>query len=365
MLPAPRRCDHAVSESHPRDCANCSTPLHGEYCHLCGQHAHNPVRSFAHAVEEVFESFWHLDGRIFRTARRLLAPGRLAEDYLHGRRAPYVAPMRLFVVLCVLTFFVGRGVIHFGDDGSGDAAVKVQMVDQGVAQATTAEEVERVRGKRVAELAEARDQLPPLMAPMRGGFDRTIEELHAQADARVRELGGTPAPRPVADAGPEPTTWLEAQDQRMRRNVARLQDDPELLKHAFLGSMPSALFLLVPVFALLLKLAYLGSGRLYLEHLVVALYSHAFLCLALLGQMLLALLSRWTGEVLPLAAAGVGLVSLALWLWMPVYLLLMQKRVYAQGWGWTVLRYVAVGSVYSLLVGMVVAAVFVLSLARL
>src|SRR5690606_39244399 len=131
-------CPKAIRATAP----TARPPLHGEYCHLCGQHAHNPVRSFAHAVEEVFESFWHLDGRIFRTVRRLLAPGRLAEDYLHGRRAPYVAPMRLFVVLCVLTFFVGRGVIHFGDDGSGDAAVKVQMVDQGVAQATTAEEVE-------------------------------------------------------------------------------------------------------------------------------------------------------------------------------------------------------------------------------
>src|SRR5690606_25945566 len=175
MLTAPRHPDHAVHEGHPGACANCSTPLQGEYCHLCGQHAHSPVRSFAHAVEEVFESFWHLDGRIFRTLRQLLVPGLLAREYLAGKRAPYVAPMRLFVVLCVLTFFVGRGVIHFGDDGSGDAAVKVQMVDQGVAQATTAEEVERVREKRVAELAEARDQLPPLMGPMRGGFDRTIE----------------------------------------------------------------------------------------------------------------------------------------------------------------------------------------------
>src|SRR5690606_3634476 len=100
---------------------------------------------------------------------------------------------------------------------------------------------------------------------------------------------GTSQPRPAADAGPEPQGWLAAQDLRIRRNLARLQEDPELLKHAFLSSMPSALFLLVPVFALLLKLAYLGSGRLYLEHLVVALFSHAFLCLALLGQMLLAL----------------------------------------------------------------------------
>jgi len=355
-----------VHDTHPQACANCSTPLQGEFCHQCGQHAHNPVRSFVHAVEEVFESFWHLDGRIFRTLRRLLAPGRLARDYLQGRRAPYVAPMRLFVVLCVLTFFVGRGVIHFGNEpGADGAAVTVQTADAGIAQARSVEEVERLRAQRVDELARARDELPAYLAPVRGGFDRTIATLHEQADARVRELGGTSQPRPAADAGPEPQGWLAAQDLRIRRNLARLQEDPELLKHAFLSSMPSALFLLVPVFALLLKLAYLGSGRLYLEHLVVALFSHAFLCLALLGQMLLALLSRWSAGYLPVAAVGLDLAALALWLWMPAYLLLMQKRVYAQGWPATLLRFVAVGAVYSALMALAVAAVFVLSLARL
>ena len=41
------------------------------------------------------------------------------------------------------------------------------------------------------------------------------------------------------------------------------------------------MFVLVPVCALMLKLAYLFQRRLYLEHLVVTLYSHVFLLLAL------------------------------------------------------------------------------------
>ena len=93
---------------HASACENCQTPLQGGFCHVCGQNAHNPLRSFGHAVEEVFESFWHLDGRIFRTLRTLLSPGRLANAYLAGHRAPYVAPLRLFVILSVLTFFVAQ-----------------------------------------------------------------------------------------------------------------------------------------------------------------------------------------------------------------------------------------------------------------
>src|SRR5690606_40370203 len=77
------------------------------------------------------------------------------------------------------------------------------------------------------------------------------------------------------------------------------------------------------------------------------------------------LLSRWTGAYVPLVATGLTLLSLALWLWLPAYLLLMQKRVYAQGWVPTVLRFIGVGPVYSVLVGLVVAVVFLLSLARI
>ena len=51
----------------PSQCENCGTALQGHYCHVCGQRAHNPLRHFTHALEEVLESFWHLDGRVFRT----------------------------------------------------------------------------------------------------------------------------------------------------------------------------------------------------------------------------------------------------------------------------------------------------------
>ena len=93
-----------------------------------------------------------------------------------------------------------------------------------------------------------------------------------------------------------------------------------------LVSLGAALFVLVPLFALLLKLFYLDSGRLYLEHLVVAFYSHAFLCLALLAQFALLALDHWVTPHLAFFGAITGLAAALLWLWMPTYLLLMQKR---------------------------------------
>ena len=87
----------------PAHCENCATPLLGQYCHACGQSTHNPLRNAWHALEELVESFWHLDGRVFRTLRDLLVPpGLVANRYLAGHRVDYVAPLRLFVVMSLL-----------------------------------------------------------------------------------------------------------------------------------------------------------------------------------------------------------------------------------------------------------------------
>ena len=77
-------------------------------------------------LEEVFESFWHLDGRVFRTLRDLLVPGRTALEYLAGHRQRYLPPLRMFVIMSLLAFFVGRATIHFDDEpspGSTSAAI--------------------------------------------------------------------------------------------------------------------------------------------------------------------------------------------------------------------------------------------------
>ena len=367
-----------MSDSPHAACENCTATLHGTFCHACGQAAHSPVRSFAHAFEEVFESFWHLDGRIFRTMRRLLVPGALARDYLAGHRAPYVAPMRLFVIMCVLTFFVGK-LVDFDVQAEVHAPAALQTELSGIqgelARAHTVAEVERVRDRAIDGLEQAQGELPVVFAPARHGLERGIAAIRRQADQRIVELGGSRQAReagadaPVGDAihlvvDGAPQGWLARQALRIERNLPRIYQDPALFRAAFMGGVPSALFALVPLFALLLKLFYLETGRLYLEHLVVALYSHAFLCVALLGQFALMALDHGLSPHLAATGTVTGLLSTLLWLWMPAYLLLMQKRVYGQGWLLTVLKFGVLGGLYATMLGFTAIALALVSLAR-
>lgn len=89
-------------------CPNCGTPLDGPYCHECGQLGEEFNRSLLPLIWEVFESFFHADGRLLHTMPRLvLKPGQLTKDYIEGRRAAQVPPLRMFLVVMLIFFFVG------------------------------------------------------------------------------------------------------------------------------------------------------------------------------------------------------------------------------------------------------------------
>jgi hypothetical protein len=384
-----------AEHAHARACENCLTPLQGDFCHLCGQNAHSPLRHAGHALEEFFESFWHLDGRIFRTLRELLSPGRLANAYLDGRRVRYVAPLRLFVILSVLTFFVAQYVIHFSGSANlpaipvppGQTAAPGNGSAEGVDfdRLKTVQEVLTLRDETIDGLLVARATLPVALAHPRQRIEENIRSTQQRARQRIAELQpGHPVllkPDPIPEGQPLPdpdggslfstggkpwhpvdnpvrvawlpdlaNRWLNKKLSRAQENLPRMQKDPELFKEAFIGAVPSALFVLVPVFALLLKLGYLGSGRLYLEHLVVALYSHAWLCLALLGILAASGLDNLIAPYAPWFGIVTGIAVAAIWIWMPIYLLLMQKRVYRQRWRFTLPKYVVLGSLYFTLV---------------
>ena len=488
----------------PTHCENCKAPLQGHYCHDCGQSVVNPLRHAGHALEEVFESFWHLDGRIFRTVRDLLSPGRVAANYLAGHRVRYVPPLRLFVILSVVTFFIAQFTVHLGEERkdepyrgkSGALVINGKNVQLGrlgdrISSARSVSEVESAREQALQELRDVRDKIPKgIPGGAREGIETGMREVNETADQRVAELReqtrpdaaaeaagivaaaddnaavpatietattlaeverlrderlkpllterATLAPKdaralarnsaairdinrnagcraaqlqidhavaseralkrkaavdaeiygdgecdsaltffgnapwdeetnPVVMAGaPEfVNRWINKQIGRGYANFKRMTKDPSLYKRALLGSVPSALFLLVPVFALLLKLAYVGSGRGYLEHLVVALYSHAYLCLSLLAMFLMFGLDSAISPHWPGFGWVAGIIEAGLWLWMPIYLLLMQKRVYGNGWLMTLLRYTVIGSCYFMLMMLAVFSLMIASLVRM
>ena len=227
-------------------------------------------------------------------------------------------------------------------------------------------EVERQRDALLADIVIPANASPALAAPLEASR-RVIETAAAE---RIAQLQGQPGPaaatRPLPlNNGGRPwhpvdnplayrllPSWLNAHlNHRLERLQANLQPDHErgsqLIKR-FMAALPATLFALMPLLALVLRLLYWRRPMGYLEHLVVALYSHAWLLTALLLGSLASIAAAASG--IALAATAANVLAAALWLAVPVYLWRMQRRVYGGGLLLHSLRFATTGSVYGVLV---------------
>lgn len=99
-------------------CLNCKTTLQGDFCHRCGQpklDTHHD--SFLHTMTHFIGDFVHFDSQIFRTAIPLLfKPGFLVNEYFKGKRVSYLPPIRMYVFLSFLFFFLTFSLSDFTND---------------------------------------------------------------------------------------------------------------------------------------------------------------------------------------------------------------------------------------------------------
>ena len=86
---------------------NCNTALVGRYCHVCGQENLEPKETVWHLIQHFFNDITHFDGKFFSTVKYLLRkPGFLSAEYMAGRRATYLNPIRMYVFTSAIFFLI-------------------------------------------------------------------------------------------------------------------------------------------------------------------------------------------------------------------------------------------------------------------
>ena len=281
-----------AEENAPPTCRNCGAPVDGAYCAACGQETALRLPTLREFLREAAGRYVALDGRFWRTMFALLArPGFLTREYLAGRRRRYIRPARLYLFATLIFFAVTRLLV--------------------------------------------------------GPID--IFEVHADTPEEAKYL--SPDKGFNVQMGEDAFGSLELQKRWNRFNNLSRSDKAEQLGEGMLRYAPYALFVLLPAFALLLKLVYLGRRRryprrprLYGEHLVFAAYDHAFVFVA--ATIMLLLLGRAMALTI-----GVWVVGL--------YLLLSMRSVYGGPWIGLLLRAFVLFVSYMVLVGLATAGLVV------
>ncbi len=284
--------DRLPPEGGPR-CLNCDAPAPEKFCSRCGQATRERRAPFRALVREALDQL-DLDTALPRSLYNLLLrPGRLTRLYLAGKRASYVPPLRMYLVIS-LAFFVVFAI----------EPPDVSNVD----------------------IYVAGELLGPAKPPVADG-------------EQPRMSFGLLA-------APEDATWfLEGRLLEGRRERFQQMDPQDFINGLYRGiqrHVKLALFIFLPLLALVLRLLFLRSGNLYFDHLIFALHFQSFLFLGLS-------LARIFGSAWVYALAWLVLF--------PLYLLLALRRVYHQRWRWLVAKFLALVLAYFILLVLVVSGV--------
>ena len=316
-------------------CLNCGTTLGGQYCGNCGQRATSRLISVWELLRDAFGDLLEFDSRLWRTLVPLMVrPGRLTRDYLEGRRARYMPPFRMYLVLSIVFFLVA----FF------DPREELGILFESATEATEQEQQE------VAEIAEIREDIlrdlaeegiivgsPADLAAT--GEDATDDPDSDELIVSFSSDGESDENCDVdkidmADWPP----WLSSRLTKERLTAACdrvVADDGRAFLRKLLDNVPAALFVLLPLMALVLKVLYPLSKRYYVEHLLFVLHYHAFVFLILSVQVLFARL----GTLARIPETAVDVTILAVSLYVPVYLYKALKCVYGQGNLFTSLKF--------------------------
>jgi hypothetical protein len=253
-------------------CRNCGAAAGPRFCGSCGQELDDHRSPLLPLLAEVVAEAASIDGRAARTAAALARPGRLTREYLDGRRASYLSPVKLYLTASLVLF-------------SSLLALDVPDVRG----------IDLYVGSTLVTAGPASD----------GRMDLRIS-------ARSPLLG-------------------RVLDERFSANLARLRaTDPQVIAdRLFTGLralLPAALFVFLPLLALALKLLHLPQRPrpLYVDCLIFGAHFQSALFVALALTWAIA---RGFGASLFASLIVYTLVTLAM---LGVYLPLALARVFRQ-----------------------------------
>ena len=319
-------------ERKEKICLNCGTEVVGRFCHNCGQENIEPKETVWHLVSHFFEDMTHFDGKFFTSLKDLLfKPGFLSKEYVLGRRVRYLNPIRMYLFTSAIFFLIffslytvdeksfngvevnGKTLAeinkmdsaHFREFSkklnSGTSMGKQEFkekIDQ-MDAATFKELSQKIKENKVFTKQEVKATIDTMDSVRLRAFSKSVTKglPMSRADFKLSFENFSVAPGnyrskkeydSLLKAGVKKHNWLERQIVYKSIELKeKYGSDPNLILVAlinkFMHSLPQMLFVLLPLFALILKLVYVRRKQFYyVDHIIFTIHLYVFVFLVML-----------------------------------------------------------------------------------
>jgi len=369
-------------------CLNCNFALRPEdnYCPNCGQENNTNKIPVTHLVGEVFEDFFHFDTKLWNTIKASFTkPGKITIEYLEGKRARYVPPVKFYVFVSFIFFLLlGKISDHAIDAGnknfkkgkhddfdsmsisineltgkkksysvkdSGeikqiefeyrskdsllkqlqnyktapDSVLNKLLIEEDIDTTKANREILRSTLSLIPSKSLALDTIKPKYGIFNNVKFNTKEE-YDEFKKNIHYYSDEQVDSLLISKG-EKASWFNRQ---MVKKAGRFDsDDPQDIKeltHAILKSISLTMFIMMPLTAILLLLIFYRK-KYYYEHLIFSIHIHTifFIIFSFILTIQVFISESFAGRLWP----WTFLVCL-------IYLIIALKRNYHQSWGKTI-----------------------------
>lgn len=299
------------AHAHGAPCANCGTPVQGNYCGHCGQKGHLH-KSVLHLGEELIHGLFHFDTKGWRTLPLLIArPGQLTRRYIDGQRTRFVSPLALFLFMMFFMFFIfsltmgtssDPGIVTVGKDGNAVFEKKMnekiahqkEVVAEAEhelkeADADDKDSAKRHLDKAQRELDGLNSALVAGKVAMSGSSKSTgtaaTPEKAAKAETPEKEPGVLKEIASSIEITPNESKPGDKETKYsdipwINKGLKHAKDNPDLAMYKLKNAAYKYSFLLVPISMPFLWLIFFWRrGITMYDHAVFSLYSLSFMSL--------------------------------------------------------------------------------------
>jgi hypothetical protein len=223
-----------------KTCLNCNYVVENKFCPNCGQENTDTRKTFHHLFVHFFEDLTHYENAFWKTIKNLiLKPASLTKEYLSGKRLSYLAPVRLYIFISFVTFFI---IAIFPNNDDNSDLVKFTETSS----------------KTEQEIKEEKDS---------SFIDFGYTDFK-QLEAHKKELN------PIE-------YWLNKKTIPVYKHNTLSEIKEKFLK-SLQYNFPKALFIYMPLFALVLWLFHGKKRWYYFDHGIFTLHYFSFLLLIFL-----------------------------------------------------------------------------------
>lgn len=295
-----------------KNCLNCGQEVPNRFCSHCGQENIESRMSFWNLVAHFFEDLTHYEGKFWKTLKLLFfKPGSLTISFLEGKRNSSLPPVRLYIFVSFLTFFLAHALpTHYNYHSK---------------ETYTPEQLAKIDSMRFA--ASNDFHYSSEYGLVLSSEYKSLEQL----DSAKKALKGTP------DEIDFFTEFTHVKAIELRNKLPN--EIWDMFVNSFGNNIPKTLFFYLPLFALVVGFFHRKSF-VYFDHAIFTLHYFSFLLMGISLYLLIGNISGWIigghdeSEAYVVKLITLGVISL----WMFLYFFIAHKVAYKEKWFVSVLK---------------------------